>query len=122
MATIELTQGKVTQVPDELFEELNSVKWYAPCPGQTFYAARNVGLPNGKRGQVFLHNVIWEMLNGPIPDGYTVDHRDRDGLNNMPDNFRLATRYSRVPIGGGRVITLLDSLVFLVPVGSTGHK
>lgn len=38
-----------------------------------------------------VHNIIWEMHNGPIPDGYKVDHKDRNPLNNKIENFRLCT-------------------------------
>jgi len=35
---------------------------------------------------------IWEMFNGPIPEGYLVDHKDRNPLNNKIENLRLATK------------------------------
>jgi hypothetical protein len=38
-----------------------------------------------------MHNAIWEYYNDPIPDGYTVDHINRDTLNNQLSNLRLAT-------------------------------
>jgi hypothetical protein len=38
------------------------------------------------------HNIVWECNNGPIPEGYTVDHVDRDKTNNHIDNLRLATK------------------------------
>ena len=34
--------------------------------------------------RVFLHNWIWEYYNGPIPDGYEVDH-----INGIPTDCRL---------------------------------
>lgn len=37
------------------------------------------------------HRVIWELHNGPIPEGYEVDHIDVDKTNNMLDNLRLVT-------------------------------
>jgi hypothetical protein len=37
------------------------------------------------------HNIIYNMIHGLIPDGLSVDHVDRDRLNNRIDNLRLAT-------------------------------
>lgn len=37
------------------------------------------------------HRIVWIMNNGPIPDGYTVDHKDNDPSNNDINNLRLAT-------------------------------
>lgn len=45
----------------------------------------------GKRERLLAHRVIWEMHNGPIPDGLYVDHIDGDSLNNKIENLRLAT-------------------------------
>lgn len=90
MAEIELTQGKVTQVPDELFEHLTAMgSWHFNNNG---YAVRNICQPNGRYRAVYMHRVIWELLNGPIPEGFTIDHRDRNGLNNLLSNLRPATR------------------------------
>lgn len=37
------------------------------------------------------HRIVWMMNHGPIPEGYTIDHRDNDPSNNRIDNLRLAT-------------------------------
>jgi hypothetical protein len=38
------------------------------------------------------HRLIWELFNGPIPEGMLIDHIDGDILNNRIENLRLATR------------------------------
>jgi hypothetical protein len=37
------------------------------------------------------HRVIWEHVNGPIPDDLEVDHRDGNPSNNSILNLRLVT-------------------------------
>lgn len=37
------------------------------------------------------HRIIWEMHNGPIPEGMRIDHESMDTANNRLDNLRLAT-------------------------------
>lgn len=37
------------------------------------------------------HIYIWELHNGPVPEGMLVDHEDRDKTNNRIGNLRLAT-------------------------------
>lgn len=37
------------------------------------------------------HRVIWEMVNGPIPDGLEIDHISGQRDDNRIDNLRLVT-------------------------------
>lgn len=38
------------------------------------------------------HRIIWELFNGPIPEGLEIDHIDRNRSNNLIENLRLFTR------------------------------
>tara|TARA_R110000868_G_scaffold131255_2_gene341197 strand:+ start:39 stop:461 length:423 start_codon:yes stop_codon:yes gene_type:complete len=39
-----------------------------------------------------LHRLIWADINGPIPDGYDIHHRDHNKLNNDPANLQLLSK------------------------------
>lgn len=39
-----------------------------------------------------VHIIIWVMFNGPIPEGFEIDHKDTDKQNNRIENLRLVTR------------------------------
>lgn len=38
------------------------------------------------------HTVVWMAFNGPIPDGYEVDHINNDRKDNRLDNLQLLTK------------------------------
>ena len=43
-------------------------------------------------GKFYLvHRLVWEAFNGPIPEGYEVNHIDEDKLNNRLENLNLMT-------------------------------
>lgn len=91
MKEIQLTQGMFAQVPDAVFEYLIKDNWIAHKNGNTYYAVRHTKKHehiDKKRGLIFMHRVIWEYYNGPIPEGYEIDHKDRNGLNNLIDNLK----------------------------------
>jgi hypothetical protein len=86
---IPLTQEKVALVDDADFELLAQFKWHAwqPPKSHTFYAARGLTLPNGKRGISYMHREILA-----VAAGIEVDHKDGNGINNQRSNLRPSTR------------------------------
>lgn len=91
MKEIQLTQGKVTMVDDEDYDELMKFKWYAyKSKGRyrtIFYAGRNK-----RKSDTIKFCAMHIIIMGDMPDGYFVDHIDGDGLNNQRHNLRLATK------------------------------
>lgn len=47
------------------------------------------------------HDVVWEVANGPIPDGYEVHHRDENPINNDLGNLQLLTRLEHKRLHSG---------------------
>lgn len=81
--------------PREMFSTLRGWRvWNAQN------ANRAVGSPNAagylmvrlnKKRLYVVHRIIWEMVNGPIPDGMEVDHENTAKSDNKISNLRLAT-------------------------------
>lgn len=70
--------------------------WRARWPGRSAgtvntFGHMAVGLQRECGQQVLVHRLIWIMFNGPIPDGYQIDHIDGNPSNNKLGNLRLAT-------------------------------
>jgi hypothetical protein len=91
MQLIQLTQNQQTQVSDEDFEFVSQWKWlavrsnYGTRARTRWYASRT-------SKTIKMHKVIYENMTGElIPEGYIVDHIDRDTLNNQRTNLRLVT-------------------------------
>ncbi len=94
MREIKLTKGMIAIVDDEIYDYLSQWKW---CSTSYGYAGRGVSKGSRSKGTLkikglLMHRVIWEYFNGKIPDGFNIDHKDQNKLNNTLDNIRLATR------------------------------
>lgn len=88
-----------TVVDDNLINHpsVASRRWFrlSPQSVKTHYA-RATQVVDGKLIPIMLHRVIWEIANGPIPDGLQIDHINRNGLDNRLENLRPATRSQQV--------------------------
>ena len=88
MTKIELSDDKYSEIDDVDLHIVNYMNWN--FDGK--YAARSIwSTKNRSSRKVYLHRFIWELHNGPIPDGMTIDHVNNDKLDNQLKNLRLAT-------------------------------
>lgn len=84
MREVRLTNcGLVALVDDEDYERVSKYNWQAEREKSTWYAVRS---NHRKDRPARMHRYI---LNAPM--GTEVDHKDRNGLNNVRSNLRLAT-------------------------------
>lgn len=81
---ISLVNGCVAIVDDDDFDSLSAFEWWTNSPnnGHKTYARARI---NGRH--VMMHQMLVSA-----PDGFEVDHRDGNGLNNQRGNLRIATR------------------------------
>ncbi len=74
--------GLYAIVDDDCYLTLSKLNWRAFKSNNTFYAVRDIRR-DGKKAIEFMHHLIVQRK-----DGYQVDHKDRDGLNNVRENLR----------------------------------
>lgn len=56
-----------------------------------------------KQKRYYAHRLIWELFNGPIPDGLVIDHIDGNPSNNILENLRCVEHITN--LHGARKLT-----------------
>ena len=90
MKRIPLSQGQYAIVDDKVYVKLSKYKWYALWykHTQSYYAVRNIRIPNGKRTTECMHRRILGLKHGDNRQG---DHIDHNTLDNRRSNIRIVT-------------------------------
>ena len=83
---IPLTKGKAARVDNDDYTWLSQWKWHASRSEHGLWYAERVDYPDGRRQKIKMHRLITNAL-----PSQSVDHIDRDGLNNTRSNLRIAT-------------------------------
>ncbi len=87
MKQIKLTKGQFALVDDEDYVWLSRWRWHTRVAKHTNYAARSVSGVDGKQRDLKMHRAILK-----VEQGYDIDHKDRNGLNNQRNNLRQCTK------------------------------
>lgn len=104
------------KVTDEELKELNlaqfrDTRYYVSDEGKVYnmsgkfemrleesgnYLRFNCSYNDGQRKHVLVHRAVWEAFNGPIPEGYDIDHIDGNPKNNRLDNLEAVTHQENI--------------------------
>ena len=93
VAYVALTKGYeaiIDAIDVPLVAGRNWCSWVARRPDgtiKTVYAVSRAPIGNGKRRTIYMHRLI-----SAAPSALEVDHADGDGLNNVRNNLRTATK------------------------------
>jgi len=84
--TIPLTKGRVALVDARYAHIVRRYKWRS----NHGYAART-DYSGGMQKCIQMHRYLWEVVNGSIPEGMEIDHKNRIKTDNHIENLRLVT-------------------------------
>lgn len=93
---ITLNNGMVATVSDRDYPRVSRLKWIAFRKRNVWYAV-TATWANRQARNIYLHHFIM-----PAKPGMTVDHKDRNGLNNQRSNLRYATHSQNMRNSKGR--------------------
>lgn len=93
MKQIELTQGQVALVDDDLYDWLNQWKWYFRKRSGKRKGGDAVRTLHGydESGHVKNYTLYMASIICPVAPGMVLDHKDCNPLNNQRSNLRQAT-------------------------------
>lgn len=84
---IELTKNKIATISADDYDKVKDFKWlYNQTSANTGYAATFYTDEDGSKKILYMHKLLLVA-----EEGYIVDHKDGDTLNNTRDNLRQVT-------------------------------
>lgn len=86
MKSITLTGGLIAHVDDEDYEKLIQYNWIPAKRKRKIYAFASLKMGYRSGPAIYMHQLIMNP-----PNGFEVDHRDGNGLNNQKANLRLCS-------------------------------
>lgn len=82
------------------YHRTGKVRIMRPSNGGTNKSYLHIGLTKDKKLKtISVHRLVWEAFNGPIPEGYEINHLDENGLNNKLSNLVLVTHSENINYG-----------------------
>ncbi len=90
---MKLYNNKNIEVAETIFDlkykiEIEKYKW---CLNKQKYSSCNYIDEDGNHHNITLHQAIIRMSGQIVPEGYEIDHKDTNRLNNLEDNLRICT-------------------------------